>query len=237
VRSNVVGYVALFVALSGTAYAVDGPLLGKNTVGSADIINGEVKNVDIGAGAVTSAKVADDSTGSALTGADVMPNSLTGADIDESSLGTVPEADKVGGFGAGDFVHGKGTLDYMAGDEGPVSSGGVATNTTFYTGSGFRVGVNCLNNAFSTTGAQMSVGATGGPTAVWRDDQLPGGDPLYEVLAASPVSQANASATGTSDVVTWHGSGNGVRFTIRAFDHYDSASATCHYELEVITYA
>jgi hypothetical protein len=30
IRSNVVGYVAVFIALSGTAYAVDGPLPGQN---------------------------------------------------------------------------------------------------------------------------------------------------------------------------------------------------------------
>ena len=34
IRSNVVGYLALFVALSGTAYAIDGPLAGQNQVGS-----------------------------------------------------------------------------------------------------------------------------------------------------------------------------------------------------------
>ena len=37
IRSNVVGYVALFVALSGTAYAIDGPLPGQNQVGSEDM--------------------------------------------------------------------------------------------------------------------------------------------------------------------------------------------------------
>jgi hypothetical protein len=45
-RSNVVGSVALFVVLSGTAYVLDGPLPGPNTVGSADIINNEVYSVD-----------------------------------------------------------------------------------------------------------------------------------------------------------------------------------------------
>jgi hypothetical protein len=43
IRSNMVGYVALLLALGGTAYAVDGPLAGQNQVGSEDIINGAVK--------------------------------------------------------------------------------------------------------------------------------------------------------------------------------------------------
>jgi hypothetical protein len=111
-RGNVVGYVALLMALSGTAYAVDGPLAGQNTVGSADIIDQEVKTADIGNGEVrhediatdavkteeigngevTSADVLDNSLTSAdvnfdsLTGADVAFDSIKGGDIDESSL-------------------------------------------------------------------------------------------------------------------------------------------------------
>jgi hypothetical protein len=112
IRSNVVGYVAVFIALSGTAYAVDGPLAGQNTVGSADIINGEVTNDDLGADAVGSGKIADrqvknqdlsigasssntiadggvqgiDVKNDDLTGADVANDSLTGADVDEDTL-------------------------------------------------------------------------------------------------------------------------------------------------------
>jgi hypothetical protein len=68
IRSNVVGYVALFIALSGTAYAIDGPLPGQNQVGSEDIINSEVKTLD------------------------VLNNTLSGADVNEASLGRVPSA-------------------------------------------------------------------------------------------------------------------------------------------------
>jgi hypothetical protein len=100
IRANVVGYIALFVALSGTAVA----LPGKNTVDSGDIINGQVKLQDVAAGAVgteeavneslTGADVADGS----LSGAEFPNNALGGAKIDESSLGQVPSA-TVGGYG------------------------------------------------------------------------------------------------------------------------------------------
>jgi hypothetical protein len=93
-RSNVIGYVALFVALSGTAYAVDGSLPGKNTVGSADIINGEVKTPDIGSGQVGAGQVADDSTGRALTGNNIAANSLDAGDIADSTV----EPDAYGSF-------------------------------------------------------------------------------------------------------------------------------------------
>ena len=102
VRSNVVGYIALFVALSGTAYAIDGPLAGQNTVGSEDVINGEVKNNDLGADSVGSGKIADRQIKNAdlslgasssntiadggIQGIDIQNDSLKGADVDEGSL-------------------------------------------------------------------------------------------------------------------------------------------------------
>ena len=133
VRGNVVGYLALLLALSGTAYAVDGPLAGQNTVGSADIIDQEVKAADIGGGEVraqeiaaeavkseeidngevTSADVLDNSlTGAdlateAVAGADVASDSLTGGDIDESSLTLGCNEGTVKGFAE---VPGKGSF-------------------------------------------------------------------------------------------------------------------------------
>ena len=77
-RSNVVGYVALFFALSlGTAYAVE-----KNSVKSKHIAPGQVKESDLGAGAVTGDKLAANS----VDGSKVADNSLKGADVDESTL-------------------------------------------------------------------------------------------------------------------------------------------------------
>jgi hypothetical protein len=125
IRSNVVGYVAVFLALTGTAAA----LPGTNSVDSGDIINGQVKTGDVAVQAVTRGRlapdsvtggkvadgsvsgvdVADGSLGSAdvadqsLTGDDIGPNALTGTEINESQLGQVPEA-ALGGIGrsAGD---------------------------------------------------------------------------------------------------------------------------------------
>ena len=58
-RSNVVGYIALFVALSGTAWAASE--LDKNEVKSKHIGKGQVKTKDLGKNSVTSPKVADGS--------------------------------------------------------------------------------------------------------------------------------------------------------------------------------
>jgi hypothetical protein len=103
IRSNVVGYIALFLVLTGgTAQALNG----SNTVFSDDIVNREVKTADLGPRAVTASRlapnsvrtgrVADESlTGAdirSLTGADVADDSLTGGNVLESSLGQVPDA-------------------------------------------------------------------------------------------------------------------------------------------------
>jgi hypothetical protein len=105
-RSNVVGYIALFCfAMSGTAAA----LPGTNTVDSGDIINGQVKTGDLGANAVSSAKIADaqvqtpDLAASAVGGDKVLDNGITGSDVAENTLGPVPSAltATLGGLGRG----------------------------------------------------------------------------------------------------------------------------------------
>src|SRR6266540_1876666 len=117
IRSNIVGYIALFCfAMGGSAYALDGPLPGQNQVGSDDIINGEDKNADIGTSEVKANNVAPESLGGnkiadrsvknadlslgasssntiadgGIQGIDVKNNTLTGTQIDESTLSGVP---------------------------------------------------------------------------------------------------------------------------------------------------
>lgn len=69
--------LALVVGLPGAATAVA-------TIRSVDIVDGQVKNQDLANGAVSSNKVRTDA--------------LTGQDIDESTLGRVPDAARVGGL-------------------------------------------------------------------------------------------------------------------------------------------
>ena len=90
IRQNVVGYVSLFLVLTGgTAYALDGV----NTVFTDDIVNGEVRQDDIRDGAVTTRKIAntgvltEDLALDAVRGDRVAPGSLTGADLADRSIG------------------------------------------------------------------------------------------------------------------------------------------------------
>ena len=87
------GTVALFLVLTGgTAMAVDGSLPGQNTVGSADIINGEVASVDIGAGQVAGAELAANSVNAAKIGdgevraADIGANAVASKEVADDSL-------------------------------------------------------------------------------------------------------------------------------------------------------
>lgn len=87
-RSNLLGLLAIFIVLGGTAVA----LPGKNKVNSGDIKQGAVKTLDLGRGAVTKAKLHRN----AVTGGKVRNDSLTGDDIDESSLSVPIGAGAIG---------------------------------------------------------------------------------------------------------------------------------------------
>jgi hypothetical protein len=119
--ANVMATLAVFIALGGVAYAA-------NTIGSSDIIDGQVKTADLAANAVNTSKISDGQVTEAdigqaavataelkndavttakvlngtLAGGDVADNALKGADIDESTLAIGPSS--------GDFVRGRGTL-------------------------------------------------------------------------------------------------------------------------------
>jgi hypothetical protein len=85
-RGHFVGYLALVVALGGTAYAADkigSQDIKRNAVKSKHIKKNQVKSSDLKNGkAVKSADVKDGS----LEGKDVRDDSLTAADLDESTL-------------------------------------------------------------------------------------------------------------------------------------------------------
>jgi hypothetical protein len=107
IRSNLVGYGALFLALTGGVAWANHPG-GADTISSGDIINGEVKNNDLGADSVGSGKIADQSVKNAdlatgasssntiadggIQGIDVKNNTLTGTQINESTLSGIPSA-------------------------------------------------------------------------------------------------------------------------------------------------
>lgn len=84
-RANGVGVVALFVALSGTAVALQA-----NSIKSRHIKNGQVRTADLGSGAVTSRKVAMSAIGAPqLADRTVSIDLSPGAEQSFSSAGTL----------------------------------------------------------------------------------------------------------------------------------------------------
>ena len=80
--ANVMVTLLAFVVLAGgAAYAA-------NTIGSADIIDGQVKTPDLANNAVRTGKVLDES----LTGHDIQDNTIGGADVNESLLDPLTNA-------------------------------------------------------------------------------------------------------------------------------------------------
>jgi hypothetical protein len=91
VRNNVVGFIALFIALGAGAYAAGLP---KDSVKSKQIKAGAVKNSDLADDAVTSPKVADGS----LLGKDFAPGQLPAGspDTPQDVLGKLAQVDGPG---------------------------------------------------------------------------------------------------------------------------------------------
>ena len=83
---NVLGLVALFIALGAGAYAAG---LAPNSVKSKHIKDGQVKEDDLGVESVTNTALGLNSVASE----NVVDDDLAGADIDEDGLGSVPNAD------------------------------------------------------------------------------------------------------------------------------------------------
>jgi hypothetical protein len=85
-HTTMVAYLALFVALGGSAYAAT--QLPRNSVGSKQLKPNAVTAAKLKNGAVETEKLQE----GAVTGAKIGTNAVTGANVDESSLGRVPGA-------------------------------------------------------------------------------------------------------------------------------------------------
>ena len=85
VRRHHIGFLALSIALSGTAYAATLP---RNSVGTAQLKKNAVTAPKVKKNAITTAKIAN----SAVTGAKVRAGTLTGLDINVGTLPKVPSA-------------------------------------------------------------------------------------------------------------------------------------------------
>jgi hypothetical protein len=152
--ASVTATLALVLAMGGTSYAVT--KIDANSVKSKQIKNGAVKAKDLKNGAVTNSKLGTN----AVTSAKVADDSLTGADINESTLGTVPGADKVNGQKVV-------KVRYSSSSE---------ADQTIFDSNGLRITANCAGGNPEVT-ARTSKADSSIYTLVGQDL-----DPTYEVL-------------------------------------------------------
>ncbi len=192
-RSNVVGYLALFCfAMSGTATALDGT----NTVFSDDLVNGEVKSVDIATGGVAAVDIANDSVGSAkilpesvqttdiamgaVRSPDVLDNALTAADVaDTNSLGPA----EIGELGDAELAAGSVSRDEFL--PGVFFGGDIANSTSFDD-------VEIPDNAIQSN--EISDGAVGAPdlnviVRTGAETDVPGGGALTTVTVSCEMGE------------------------------------------------
>ena len=132
-RSNAIAYAALFVALSGTAYAAT--QLPKNSVGAK-----QLKKQSVNA-------------------AKVKKNSLTGNQINEAKLGRVPNAAKLDGKSPGDFLAAGGTAVNADKLDGVDSA--IFGNTVIAAGVNFEPRDSGTSKEYGSTGAIYCSGAPG----------------------------------------------------------------------------
>jgi hypothetical protein len=93
----VISCVALFLAMAGSAFAVG---VAKNSVRSAQIVDGTVRAVDVRDNAVNAAKIAPDAVGSeeiaenAVSSPEVAQDSLTAGDLGNASVASPEVVDQ-----------------------------------------------------------------------------------------------------------------------------------------------
>jgi hypothetical protein len=152
-RKNVVGLIALFVALGGTAYASNewtGDNIVNGSLTSDDYKNNNIKGIDVAPNAIPSdencsfpgicfgsTKLADRTVGAseispgAVGTSEAAPNSLTGSDINEATLDEAVVQRRVsGGCQAGDSIRA------VNGDGSVACSSGPAAFSTFVNDTG-----------------------------------------------------------------------------------------------------
>lgn len=188
--SMAVALLALFVAMSGSAYA--SVKLSKNSVTTKTIKNGAVTNAKIKNSAVNAKKV--------------KKNSLTGTQINEATLAGVNAA-TVGGVGPAGFVPSSALVRFNV----PMNRGDAAK--TLATFGPFTLAGSCTPNGPANFDVALTVSSTGSSSYYGSTLMTPGTPySIASSIAASPTATGSISSEpqfhdAASGLTVWDGDG------------------------------
>jgi hypothetical protein len=154
VRNNVIGYLALFVALSGSAYAVTAP---RNSISSKSIRNGQVRSPDLQDNGVAGIDLQD---GGVQSG-DIQDGGVQSIDLAPGAVQATNLA--AGAIGAPGFAR--------ISSSGSVLSGRGVAGVTHTNGTG----TYCITMNFTPQVAVASADAGPGTPGADAEIQIPGG--------------------------------------------------------------
>jgi hypothetical protein len=201
--ANVMATIAVFIALGGGAYALN---LGRNAV----------KTRNIAPNAVKSKKIA--------------PDAVRGSDVRESSLGTVPDAAKLGGTGPGGYVQGLNSIQRVRQESVPLSSSGVSFQIA---GVGSVQFTSCtMPTAGQGGGTFVFHNTTSGSEQIWRKKRFGTTNSFDEVTLAGGLAQLDSLPNVANVYEEELQIGSGSAVTQIKFDWiYDSFASLCRYTL------
>ena len=234
IRSNVVGFVALFVALGGVAWAAH--TAPKNSVVSKSIKNGQVKKADLAPNSVTGTAVKDGSLGGAdlaagsLGTSDIAGNAITGALVQDGSLTNADMADgtiKGAKLDANDVIPALGIRRAIG---GAIPGNSV---TFFQINTLWQLKGYCVDDGGGTGHAYITLSHQGSEALLdvdkgssWTSDRFTGGEASTH-LAQTAVTSGEASAGGQF-IAQLPGFTNNFAGTVSAaYDSLDFAQPDC----------
>jgi hypothetical protein len=153
--------LALFMALTGSAFAVG---IAKNSVRSAQIVDGTVRSIDLRDNAVSSPKIAPDAVGSeeiaesAVASPEVAPDALTASDLGAASVASSEVTDQA--LTSADLgPNSVGSSELQAGSIRSDELGAIVqvqNSTTIKGGDNASVGVTCPSGTTVISGGASS---------------------------------------------------------------------------------
>jgi hypothetical protein len=180
----------------------------------ANVVAGAALFVALGSGAYAAGLIgANDIKRSAVRGKHVKDDSLTGNDVREGTLGTVPDADKLDGADAEDFLSPDEVPAVKTWGITDMSPPGTVTNQSVPVGQGYKVWLTCdpeppearvslvydddLDPAdWTYADTDSSVESIAGESVEIVADDSFGGGPAFDSFQAMALDETHASAGG-----------------------------------------